>query len=47
MQKRVEHDIHFIDHRSISFDLQILLMTTLALSRGLHTDAPCPAPVRL
>lgn len=34
MQKRVEHDIFYIDNWSLGFDLQILLMTTLVVLRG-------------
>ncbi len=34
MQRRVEHDIHYIDNWSIAFDLKILLMTAFAVFRG-------------
>jgi len=34
MQKRVEHDIFYIDNWSIGFDLQILLMTAFVVLRG-------------
>lgn len=34
MQKRVEHDIFYIDNWSIGFDLQILLMTSFVVLRG-------------
>jgi Undecaprenyl-phosphate glucose phosphotransferase len=34
MRKRVEHDIHYIDNWSISFDLKILLMTPILVRRG-------------
>ncbi len=34
MQRRVEHDIHYIDNWTIGFDLKILLMTAFAVLRG-------------
>jgi Undecaprenyl-phosphate glucose phosphotransferase len=34
MQKRVEHDIHYIDNWSIGFDLKILAMTAFVVLRG-------------
>ena len=34
MQKRVEHDIHYIDNWSIGFDLKILAMTVFVVLRG-------------
>ena len=34
MQKRVEHDIYYIDNWSVGFDLQILAMTAFAVLRG-------------
>jgi Undecaprenyl-phosphate glucose phosphotransferase len=32
MQKRVEHDLFYIDHWSVSFDIRILVMTVLSLN---------------
>ncbi len=34
MQKRVEHDIYYIDNWSVGFDLRILAMTAFAVLRG-------------
>lgn len=34
MQKRVEHDMHYIDNWSVGFDLKILAMTPFVLLRG-------------
>jgi lipopolysaccharide/colanic/teichoic acid biosynthesis glycosyltransferase len=33
-QKRVEHDLYYIDNWSVLFDLYILLKTPIALLRG-------------
>jgi lipopolysaccharide/colanic/teichoic acid biosynthesis glycosyltransferase len=27
LEKRIEHDLHYIEHWSVSFDLQIIFMT--------------------
>jgi Undecaprenyl-phosphate glucose phosphotransferase len=34
LQRRVEHDLHYIENWSLGFDLSILAMTPLALLRG-------------
>jgi lipopolysaccharide/colanic/teichoic acid biosynthesis glycosyltransferase len=30
MQRRVEHDLYYIDHWSVAFDIKILLLTVLS-----------------
>jgi lipopolysaccharide/colanic/teichoic acid biosynthesis glycosyltransferase len=37
MQRRVEHDLYYIDHWSFLFDLRIILLT--AFSREVHVNA--------
>ncbi len=34
LQKRVEHDLHYIENWSLFFDFSILVMTPVALLRG-------------
>lgn len=34
IERRVEHDLYYIENWSVTFDLYVLLMTPLALIRG-------------
>lgn len=34
MQRRVDHDLAYLAHRSLRFDLRILLLTVRAVWRG-------------
>jgi lipopolysaccharide/colanic/teichoic acid biosynthesis glycosyltransferase len=33
IRRRVEHDLHYVEHWSVLFDLRILLMTVVAVIR--------------
>ncbi len=34
IRRRVEHDIYYIDHWSVGFDLWILVLTAFVVMRG-------------
>ncbi len=36
IQKRVEHDLYYIENWSVAFDLKIIFMTLLVVMRGVN-----------